>query len=299
VKKTLLSLCLVLAAHSLFAAIPTEEGLLRNLNNPTPSGKVITIEMSIKDEFYKLSFMLDKPGAVSMLQVVYSDSQMHPAQMRDVKFIQDFLTVLSKDKNSERSLFYGALLMLASNQPSGMEIFLDKNGVKIPKNRSMMNEEKVELLKSYRTYLVNNRGKGENESPLNPADPQERTKAIALFKSNTYSRSKNITLIKEGTQFFWKVDWKNLQAFFTNEERRLKKLTYKNQDSEFIIEAGEYNAFNGVNELPKNLELKNDKGLNVKIQITGQEVSSKRDFADVKKKNLPKKDPKDVLGFLY
>lgn len=298
-KKIALVLCFLLIFTTSNAAIPTEEGLLRNVNNPNPAGKVVTIKMVIKNEYYKIVFLLDKPNSISMAQATYGDSQMQSAQLRDIKYIQDLPASLAKETNPEKSLFYGTLLMLATNQSIGMEIFLAKNGVKIPKNKHMMNEEKMELLKSYRTYLLNNKRKGDIDSPLNPTNPAEKAKAIALFKSNSYDSSKNIELIKIGSQFLWKANWKNLQGFFTNEERRLKRFEYKNQDNDFSLETSEYNSFNGHNELPKFIEMTNDKGLAVKIQILNEEVSSKRDLEDFKKKNMPKKDSKEILSFLF
>jgi hypothetical protein len=280
-------------------AVPTEEGLLRNLSNPNLAGKVVTIHLALKNEFIKLIFLMDKPNSIDMLQATYGDSQMQPSQLRDVKFISDLSLAISKETHPERSLFYGTMLMLATNRSVGMEIFLDKNGVKITKNKELINEDKMNLLRSYHSYLANNKGKSESDSPLNPADPTERTKVIALFKSNTYTPSKNIELIKDGDLFLWKADWKSLQGYFTNEERRLKKFNYKNQEGEFIIEASEYTSFNGNNDFPKFIEIKTDKGPEAKIQILSEEVGSKRNLDEYKKKNLPKKDSKDILSFLF
>jgi hypothetical protein len=281
------------------AAVPTEEGLLRNLSNPNLAGKIVTIHLSLKNEFMKLIFLMDKPNSIEMIQATYGDSQMQPSQLKDIKVFQDLSSVLAKETHPERSLFYGTMLMLATNRSVGMEIFLDKNGVKVTKNKELLNEDKMNLLRSYHSYLANNRGKGENDSPLNPVDPTERNQVIALFKSNTYTPSKNIELIKEGDLFLWKADWKSLQGYFTNEERRLKKFQYKNQEGEFIIEASDYTSFNGNNDLPKYVEVKTDKGSEAKIQILSEEVSTKRNLDEFKKKNLLKKDPKDILTFLY
>jgi hypothetical protein len=303
VKKILFISWIFTLLQTTFAAVPTEEGLLKNLNNPTPNGKIVTIKMAIqhatKNEFLKIVFLLDKPNVIGLAQITYSDSQMQPSQIIDVKFVSDLPTALAKETVPEKNLFYATLLMLATNRPIGMEIFLEKNGVRITKNKSLMNEDKMNLLKSYRTYLTNNKGKGELESPLNPTDAEAKAKIITLFKSNTYGKSKNIELVKTGSQFFWKADWQSLQAIFTNEERRLKRLEYKNLEAEYSLEANDYTSFNGQNELPKLIEIKNNKGMESKIQILGEVVNSKREFDDLKMKVLPKKDPKDILSFLY
>ena len=281
-------LCIIISLNILqavLAAVPTEEGLLKNLNNPAPNGNMVTIKMAAQNDFYKLVFYIEKNGVIGLVQVTYSDSQMQNSQIKNVKFFPDFAKVLSLETSPEKSLFYGAMMMLATNRPIGMEIFLNKNGVKVAKNRELMNEEKIALLKSYKSYLANSKGKGESDSPLNPSNPEERTKAISLFKSNTYTRSRNISLIKEGSDFYWKADWQSVQGIFSNEERRLKRFDYKNQEG----------------ELPKNIEVKNDKGLSVKVQILGEEVSFKKDkdFEDFKKKISNKKERGDTPSFLY
>jgi len=299
--KKILILIFLLNLNLSFGAIPTEEGLLKNLNNPSPNGNLVTIKLAIQKEFYKIIFYLDKNSIISLAQITYGDSQMQAAQMRDVKLIGDLPKVLGGDTTPEKGLFYGTLLMLATNRSIGIEMFLGKNGVAINKNKNMINEDKMALLKSYRTYLTTVKGKGESSSPLNPSDPDEKAKIIALFKSNSYTSSKNIELVKMGSEFFWKADWKSTVGYFTNEERRLKKFEYKNQDGEVSIEANEYFEFNGKNEMPKFIELKNDKGLNVKVQVIGLEVTNKKDkeFEEYKKKPTGKKDLKEALNFLF
>jgi hypothetical protein len=298
-KKILTIIFLISIATASMAAIPTEEGLLKNLNNPNPNGKILTIKMAIKNQFYKMIFLMDRPGSTGLMQIAYGDSQMQSSQIKDIKFIADLPSSLAKETTIEKSLFYGTMLMLATNHSVGLEIFLEKNGVKIIKNKSLMNEEKMILLRNYRSYLSSNKGKGESDSPLNPATPEEKAKVIALFKSNTYTPSKNIELVKIDNVFYWKADWKNLQGFFTNEERRLKKFYYKNQEGEYSLEASNYTSFNGLNELPKFLEIKNSKGLAEKIQIISEEVSSKRDPEDFSKKTLPAGETREILSFLY
>ncbi len=302
-KKQYLLLTFLLAFQSVLAAIPTEEGLLQNLNNQALTGNVVTVKMALKqenrNEYLKFIFLLDRPNIISLVQITYGDSQMQSTQIRDIKVIQDLNSKLAQEKLPERNLFYGTLLMLATNKPSGVEVFLKKNGVEITKNKSLMNEEKMKLLRSYKTYLTQNKSKGEADSPLAPTDPEEKNKVISLFKSNTYTQTKNIELVKDGSDFLWKADWKSVQALFSNEERRLKKITYKNLDNEYTIETRDYTSFNGLNELPKYIEISNEKGAVASFQVISEEVNSKRDLEDIKKKIVPFKDSQAVLSFLY
>ena len=135
----------------------------------------------------------------------------------------------------------------------------------------------MKLLRAYRTYLANNKGRGDANSPLNPADPQNKAKVVELFRANTFERAKNIELTKVDNEFMWKVDWKSTQAYFSNEERRLRKLEFTNGDLNARLEANEYVMFNGTNELPKFITIKDTKGQNAKMQILGLDTKTNRE----------------------
>ncbi|MGZ3808432.1 MAG: hypothetical protein ACXVCE_10120 [Bacteriovorax sp.] len=284
----IISLALTFSA---MGSVPTEEGLLKNLNNAGIPGNLITIKAMIqgatpaapaeidsgKTDFYKFVISLENPNLISFFQVAYSNGQMLTSQIKDVKYVPDLLAAIKREKSPEKGLFYSVLMMLATNRAQGVETFLEKSGVQIVKNKNILNEEKMKLLRAYRTYLANNKGKGDANSPLNPADPQNKAKVIELFRANTFERSKNIELAKLDNEFVWKVDWKAVQAYFTNEERRLRKIEYSNGESASKLEATDYVLFNGTNELPKYITFKDSKGQTAKIQILSLETKTNRE----------------------
>ena len=210
--KFVLAMIIIATSFSISAAVPTEEGLLKNLNNAEISGNLITIKTMIqnltpavgsvsetentKTDFYKFILFLENTNTVSLLQMEYSNSQMQNNQLREVKYFPDLLTAIKREKTPEKGMFYSVLMMLATNRSQGMESFLEKGGVQIVHNKNILNEEKMKLLRTYRSYLANNKGKGDANSPLNPADPQSKAKVLELFKANNFMRSKNIELIK-------------------------------------------------------------------------------------------------------
>ena len=291
--KLMMLIFTVFATTLTFASVPTEEGLLKNLNNAEVSGKYITVKAMIRSmptstvpigavagaaaeltrpDFYKFIISIENPNVISFFQVAYSSAQMLNSQVKDVKYIPDLLGAMKKDKNQETSFFYGIYLMLTTNYSGGVEAFLEKSGVQLIKNKNILNGEKIKLLKAYRTYLATNKGKGDVNSPLNPVDPQNKAKTLELFRSNTFERSKNIELVKVENEFRWKVDWKNIKAYFTNEEKRFRLMEYSTGDSVMKIEATDYVLFNGVNELPKNILVKDPRGLLTTIQILALET---------------------------
>ena len=266
-------------SFTVHASVPTEEGLLRNLNNADLPGQFITVKTMIeslsesdKKDYVKFQIALDGASNVALLQTTYSNGQMFNSQIKNVKYFPDLLSQIKKEKNPDKSLFYSVLMMLTSNRSQGMEVFLEKNGVEVVKNKNILNEEKMKLLRAYRSYLVNSKNKGDMGSPLNPEDPKNKEKILELFRSNTFERVKNIELVKKDNEFMWKVDWKSTQGFFSNEERRFRAVEYSTADMQIKIEASNYLLFNGTNELPKFMNVKDSTGQLYKIQTLSMDV---------------------------
>lgn len=298
-----------------FAAVPTEEGLLKNLNNPNLPGQFVTLKAMIKKinepgkpennrvDYYK--FVLATEGEMSLLQVSYNGSQMQNAQIQDVKYISNLNDAIKKEKMPERAMFYAVMSMLASNRPIGMISLVEKTGSAVTMNKQLLNEDKLKLLKTYRSYLQSTKGKGEATSPLNPQDPEEKNKVLDLFKANTYQRSQNISMVKEGNEYLWLVDWKTIRALFTNEERRLKILSYNQGEINYRIEASEYTSFNNNNEFPKYIVIKDENGDQYKVQFLSEDVkkSSDKKFTEqfeVAKKAMTKPiENSEIFGFLF
>lgn len=272
-------LIVMMISFSAHASVPTEEGLLKNLNNADLPGQYITVKTMVqslteadKTDYVKFQISLDNPNTVGLLQTTYSNGQMLNSQIKNVKYFPDLLAQIRREKAPEKSLFYSVLMMLTTNRSQGMEAFLEKNGVTVVKNRTILNEDKMKLLRAYRSHLVNNKGKGDAGSPLNPEDPKNKERVLDLFRSNTFRRAKNIELVKKDNEFMWKVDWKSAQGYFSNEERQFRAVDYSTADSQIKIEANSYLLFNGTNELPKFMNVKDSSGQLYKIQTLGLDI---------------------------
>ncbi len=312
-KKLSLILVMYLACLSTWASIPTEEGLLKNLNNQSINGNTVTLKFVVAKQgddktssedldYYKL--VLTNEVAPQVFQIRYSNSQMLLNQIVDLKYISNLSQFVKNEKEIDKSLFYAVLSLITLNNSDPIESFLSKNGTYITKNKSLMNEEKMKLLRQYRAYLANNKGKGDLNSPLNPTDPALRTRNLELFKESTYRKSSNIKLVKENNEFLWKADWKPLVVYFTNEERRLRFLSFVNPDQEVKFELSEYVSFNGSNEIAKVINLKDSSGQAYKIQIYSQEIKSSTkeksllERFEEAKKQAPKIENKTSHSFL-
>ena len=281
---------LMITSLSVHASVPTEEGLLRNLNNADLPGKNITLKTMVqtvgsvdkgasdqeKTEYVKFLINLEGP-AIALLQVNYSSAQMLNTQVKHVKYVPDLLAQIRKEKVPEKSLFYGIFMMLTTNRSQGVEAFLEKNGVSIVKNKTIFNEDKIKLLRAYRSFLITNKGKGDAGSPLNPEDPKVKEKILGLFRSNTFKRAENIELVKKENEFMWKVDWKSSQGFFSNEERQFRAFEHSTGEGAISMDANQYILFNGTNEMPKFLNFKDSTGHLFKMQVLGLDNKTKSD----------------------
>ena len=278
-KILLMASLLILSSKIALASVPSEEGLLRNLNNQELAGSNVSLKFSIQPlddsapaEFMRVYFQQESESNVGMLQVLYSNAQMLNSQITNIRYVPNVIGSARIDKNMERSLFDSTMLMLSLNNPYGFKVTMAKAGVQIANDKDVLNEDKMNLLKEYRTYLVNNKGRSDVGSPFNTDDAKAKGKNIELFKSNTFKRAENIELAKKNNEFMWKVDWKSTQAFFSNEQREFRVLEYVAGDISFKIDATSYLAFNGVNSFPKFLNVKEGTGKIVKMQTLSQEV---------------------------
>lgn len=281
----------IIASPESFSSVPTEEGLLRNLNNANLPGQFITLKTMVqtagyadqvstdqeKTDYVKFLISLENPSAISIVQITYSAAQMLNTQIKSVKYVPDLLGQIKREKVPEKSLFYSVLMMLTSNRSQGMESFLEKNGTAIVKNRTILNEDKIRLLKAYRSFLINNKGKGDAGSPLNPEDPKNKERILSLFRSNTFKRAQNIELVKKDNEFMWKVDWKSAQGFFSNEYRQFRAMEYNTGEAQIDMTAAQYILFNGTNELPKYMNFKDSAGRLFKMQVLGLDNKLKAD----------------------
>ena len=320
--KIINSLLLFLVSFTAFSSVPTEEGLLKNLNNEGITGNIITIkalvqntsgilsaptemEAASKPDFYKFIISLENKNAVALLQVGYTSSQMLNTQIRELKYVPDLLAAIKREKTPEKGLFYSVLMMLTTNRSQGIEAFLEKSGVQITRNKNILNEDKIKLLRNYRTYLANNKGKGDANSPLNPSDPQSKARVVELFRANTFQRSKNIELIKMENEFMWQVDWKAVKVYFSNEERRLRIMEFSSGNTVMRMTAKDYTQFNNINELPKFITFRDLQGVSSKMQILSLDIKNNREKSlperyDEFKKTLPaNKNGEASYSFLF
>ncbi len=300
-----------LLTSPLFAAVPTDEGLLRNPNNSELAGSIVTLKAEIRKlaegvdrvDYYKFVFSFE--DKISLFQINYSGSQMLNTQIQDLKLFEDLKKEVTKDRSVDRGMFYATISMLALNEPQIMEVFIERTGSSIIKNKQLINEDKIKLLRLYKNYLLSKSGKGEASSPLNPESAEAKARVVEIFKSNTFNRSKNIELVRESGQYLWRADWKTVRAFFTNEEKRLRYIEFVDLNANAKIEVQDYALLNNVNEFPRTILIKDSRGEQYKLTFYFEEVKSKQEktlgdrFKEASKNMQKQIDPKEIFSFVF
>ncbi len=285
--------CLLISTSTL-AARPTLEGLFRNSNSPELEGNFIVIKMMIEEiqnqgvdqvlsteaqdqkipmqpKFYKFIFSTEEERKTQLLQVEYNSNLMKKAGVKRSLYFKNLTQKIKDDVYTERSLFYSLLMMFGLNKSDGMKNILARYGTHFLDNKSLMNEEKVKLMDSYKKYLTaikeDKTLKEELESPLKPEDIEEKEKVLNLLKEPMYKENESVSLVKDGRKFFWKMNLEKVKASFTNEEHRLTRFELESAEGNILGNFGDYILFDGRHELPKIIVLKDKNNRQFKVRF--------------------------------
>lgn len=305
IKKLVCLLALVLTTN-LFAAVPTEEGLLKNASNEKIDQPYVAVTFAISklgedkpQEFYKYIYKVASPNDISLTVFKYSNALMQDAQLLSSVSFPNLLGEIKRNSKNDAALFNAVMLMLATNQPGGVEVFLAKHGVSVVDNSKMINTDKMALLAKYKDFLQKNPGRSDAGSPLNPEDAKQREKAVELFRENTYKRAPNIELARRENQFYWKADWKNTQMFFSNETREFRIAEFTEGDQVFKLQAQNYVSLNRKNTLPKMMNIKDSQNQYAKIEILGQDTLKDASRFLAKGAGFRAESLKSNFGFMF
>ena len=96
------------------ASVPTEEGLLRNLNNADLPGQFINIKLMVQaiggeqdqSEYIKLQLSLENGNIISALQTTFSNGQMLNSQIKSIKYFPDLIKQLRIEKTPEKNFLW-------------------------------------------------------------------------------------------------------------------------------------------------------------------------------------------------
>ena len=306
--KLYLALFLIILSANTFSAVPTVEGLFRNINNKDIDGNIVVMTFQISEKqnkniekdngpsdeqnseeisvlkkpmkkYYRIFLSIENPRRIEYLKIEYNSPSMNSSGVTNVSYYPNILNKMSKDKSVERELFFSMINMYALNDSRGISKFLSRYNGDYYSNKSVLNEKKVALYSKYKKYLEkvneNKELKDELTSPFTNEDPEKNKEIAEVLEDSMYLKSNKVFLHKEGKHFFWKVDLDSTKAFFENNNLKLKKIVFNNGGGNIKVNIGEYILFDGVHELPKVVFFKNLLEKIYKVRILKYKIYSK------------------------
>jgi hypothetical protein len=266
----LVILAFALNICSVFAALPTVEGLFRNGANADVAGDTIAISFiieklnpesetqdmtSVDPVFVKVIFSLNENEPIRMMQILYTNEGMENNSAIDMTTSSNLVDQIRKDSPVERKLLYSFLMMYGLNSSEGMNSVLKRVSPDYRTNREMINVDKRDLYRRYMSFL-RNRGRTDNistedVSPLRPTDKEELERVNEILSKKYFMESDAVSLARQKGSFYWEVRLENVVARFTHRDHRLRSLSMGTIDGILQVAVGDFVMFNGVHELPK------------------------------------------------
>lgn len=266
--------------HIAHASIPTLEGLLRNPNNPDLVGNLVVVKLILsfespevegeekgitgkkKSRYFKFLVSLENEGKFEVLQAEYLAAEMAPTELLSIRHFKDFSLEVNAASTIAQHFVYSLFSMHALNSSQMFTAFLRKNTLGFQSNMEIMNKEKIRIMEDYKKYLMAIKSddalKEQLISPLTPKDEEMRVKVKELLKQSMYQNTGQVRLTKHNDQLIWQASLGSFSAQFSNEEHRLTHMSFDDGKTAIAATVGEYVLFNGVQELPKSIELKID-----------------------------------------
>ena len=283
-KKLILIISIFIAMQAQ-AAIPTMEGLFRNGKNKDLSGNLIIIKMMVDEvsltddlekrvSYLKFYFSVAEKNRIEFLQVHYPDGEMRKDSANHLYYAHNLLWNLRKEEDDEKILFYSIMAMLGLNDSRPISSYLGKQSGDFKINKRSMNWEKVKLLKKYKDYLVIKKKNPDTEelSPLNPEEEEKKEKVKSILAAPMYTHSENINLIRRENSFFWEVKLPTINALFSNETHFIRELKIQTVRGPLAVTFGEFNAFNGVHFLPREILIRDRTEKSYKVRILSYNI---------------------------
>jgi hypothetical protein len=227
----------------------------------TPLKSIGTGEESEFDKkvgHYKLIFTLEDKRPTPMLQVRYSKVGMSPSEVIDTFIVSDIESHIRREKVLEKQYFYSLVQMFVLNSSTGFNALLKKQVQNYKGNNELIDPEKKRLYERYMIYLKQVKEAKKNKedikelsSPFKPDDEKELEKVEKIKARRFYTDFGNVKLVRESEKFFWSVDLIGMNALFTQEEHRLKRLRLETLQGGIETSVANYVLMDGTHELPQ------------------------------------------------
>jgi len=319
-------LIFILLSNKCFGAVPSVDGLFKNLNNQPVqentaivSGRVKTTNLSGDAEDSKSTLFLkviisERSGlGLDAFHLISTNSDFGQNHIKKRELVDDLVARTQKSALNSQLLFSSIMSMLTMNNSKPLQNILKKSNQDYSSNKDLVNAEKTKLLEQYLHFLKTNKDIDSFHNPVKPNNESEKNRVNDLMNSRFYKNPGTIKLVKVGPDLNWHLKLENTDAFFENESLRLRKLKINLNDQVITYELSNYILMDGVHEFPKTIKiavegkceslfeikdysLKNDKEGKLKEAIFGKPV--KKSNKDQTQENVDHSDQEALPAFL-
>ena len=282
--KLIISMTLIVFTLNAYGYTPTLNSLLRNGNNVEIEKNTIQANLYIveidpesnvelkddsghrKREFLKLLFINSVKNPPLMTQINYKGGILSPGTVANyVSARASEMQIFSMgNENVDAEMFYAVMSMLVNNSGNLLVNFLKKHADDIKHNTEMINEDKLNLLVSYKNYLLEQRHtRDEEEEKIeNPMAPTEEEKSAIvkdISKQTFFKKDNLVKRVKVEDEFYWTVDTKNLYIKF-DFTHRIREFRLKTELGSLEFVFGKFIDFGNKIEFPEFIWFKNLSG---------------------------------------
>ncbi len=261
--------------------VPTLDSLLRNGNNEDINQNTVIANLTITEKptepteqiktYYSKFVISNFRETYSNIIQLNFERDFTNSSMREMKVIASngVKNVFTANENLDGEMFYGLLEFLVLNKSKRLLSVLRKYDPGLKDNKELINQDKLTLLKRYKTYLEAQKEDEDNQDLKNPLKPQteEEQKSVSeIMKQAMILPDENIKRIKIGDEFYFIVDKENMFLKF-DKNHRIKEFNFRNlYGGEIEIVFGRFVAFSNALEFPEFIRIKSSSGRNYEIR---------------------------------
>ena len=278
-----------------FAYIPTVESLFRHGSNPDVTANGVSITFMVKrveasdknsensdvsllaenkkEDFYKLFFTRVNNDLMKVAQTRYANNTFSEASLMEKIYYPSFtnFTIKATPEESEKGLFHAMLRSMIFNDGEFLVSYLNALGAPVKLNNEILNRSKIELLASYKQYLValnkDRTARKTEVNPLKPEDPTAREREEVIMAEPMYVDMNQVKLSRENDQMAWLITAGPFEAVVSYKNRDIQKIKFKSQNGELEMICKDHWLANGTHSLPRFIMIKDFKGENYHVEI--------------------------------
>ena len=229
-------------------------------------------EIIVKDEFLKYVIYNENEKSSQLVELKYIDKTFNLNKLYDINVIPfQSLNNISKNKEKIEQRFYFALMgILLTNNGRLMIEFLQEQGIKVSSNAELLDQNKLKLLKEYKTYLDRKKKDKDNvdlKNPLSPEDDEQKSKVSEVLQKPLIREDGIVKRHKNGHYFGWVVESEKM-SFIFNDNHQLEEIKLVTLAGELTANLGKY-ILHGANfQFPEFVKIKVGNGEEFKITLS-------------------------------